>query len=105
MPDIHRAEVGTARFGIANTLDDRHFPFIIELFDRSHRGMKPDGVIDRQHLILGNADFWPVIAVQGVAVRDNSIQAVVTPGQLQDNQNRSFGVCCHNMPSLRLLGE
>src|SRR4030095_15627206 len=44
MPDIHRAEVRTARFGIANTLNDRYLPLIIELLDRSHGGMKADGV-------------------------------------------------------------
>src|SRR5262249_24102186 len=80
VPNIHGAEVRATRVGITNSLNNRYLPLVIELLDRTHGGMKPNSVIDRQYLIFGDADFWPVITVQGVAVRDHGIQAVVAPG-------------------------
>ena len=38
----------------------------------------------------GYPDFRPIIEVQGVAVRDDGIQGVIAPGQLQDDQHSVF---------------
>jgi hypothetical protein len=80
VPDIHGTEVGAAGFRIANPLNNGHLALVIELFDWSHGRVEPNLIIDGQHLVLRDSDMWPVVIVQGVAVRNNRIQAVVTPG-------------------------
>ena len=60
-------------FGVANALNDRHLARIIELFERPHGRVKPQGVIDGEHLICRDADFRPVIKIQGIAVGNDRI--------------------------------
>jgi hypothetical protein len=93
--------VRAAWFGITDSLNDRHFPLIIERLERSHSGVKPDILIEGQYLVFGNPDIRPVVEVQRVAIWDDRIQSVVAPGQLEDNQNGVLLVRCHNIPSLR----
>ena len=77
MPDIHGAEVGADGVGIANPLQDGHFPLVVQRLERRHGRVEPDVVIDVQDLLRLDFQHWPVVHIQGVAIGDEGVQGVV----------------------------
>jgi hypothetical protein len=77
VPDVHGAEVGAVRVGIANTLNDRYLSLIIESLDRGHIGVEAQVIIDGQDLVFRNPDVGAIVEVQRVSVRYDGVQNVV----------------------------
>ena len=90
VPDIHGAEVGAVRVGIANALNDRHFPLVPQLLDGRHVGVEPDSIINGQNPLRVYPYCRPVLQVERIAVGDDGIECVITPRQLEDHQHIVF---------------
>src|SRR5712691_685075 len=90
VPDIHRAEVGADRVGIAYTLNNGHVPLVPQLLDRRHVRVEPDGIINGQDPLRVYPHHWPVVQVERVAVGHDGIERVVAPRQLENHQHIVF---------------
>ena len=95
MPDIHAAEVGAARIWVANPLHYGHFAVVENLLEGCRVGVESQLIAYRQHLVLGDYDHRSAVVVDRIVVRDQSIHEIVPAGQLNDDENRGFTVCCH----------
>src|SRR5207249_11780544 len=68
MPDIHRTKVRAGRVGVANAMDDGDLALVIELFHRPHVRVEGQGIVNGQHLVLGDTHIRPVIPVEWVGI-------------------------------------
>ena len=77
MPDVHRAEVGAGRVLVTHAMDDGNLALLVDVMYGPHAGVEAQVVGDRQHLVLGNRDGGPVVAVKRVGEGYDRVQVVV----------------------------
>ena len=106
MPDVHRAEVGARGVGVSHAVDDGEVALVVGVLERSHLGMQPDGGVDGNDILFGDADGGPVVVVHAVGVGDDGVEVVVAAGHLEYDEDGFFGGGRHGgfspmYPSLR----
>ena len=89
--------MGANGVGIADTLQDGHFPLVVQRLERRHGRVEPDVVIDVQDLLRLDFQHRPVVHIQGVVIGDDGVQGVVGARHLQDHQHRVFFIGCHEL--------
>ena len=82
--------MGARGVGVAHAVDDGDAALVVEGLDGAHLGMEADLVIQGQDALFRDADHGAILPVEGVGVRDDSVQVVVAAGHLQDNEDRVF---------------
>ena len=76
---------------IADAVDDGHLARIIQGLDLGQRRVKAEVVVNRQHLVGGDAHGRPVVVVTAVSVGNDGVQVVVAAGELDDDEDWVFG--------------
>ena len=94
VPDVHGPEMGVARVLVADAQENGQLPFVPELLQRTHGGVESQVVIDGNNLPFGNAQSGAIVPIQGIAIGNHGIQAIVAAGKGQNGQYRVF--LCRN---------
>jgi hypothetical protein len=79
VPNMHGAEVRAVRVGIADALNDGHFPLVPQGLDGLHSRVEPNALDDGQVLLRVDPHHRPVLQVEWVGVGDDRIQRVIAP--------------------------
>ena len=82
--------MGPVRVGVADSLDDGHLALVVERLQRGHGRVESNLVVDPQDLLFVHPYHRPVVGIERVAVRDDGIDCVVSPGELKHHQHRVF---------------
>ena len=90
MPNVHRPEMRPGRVGIAHPMQNRQLALLIQVLQRPHRRMQPHRIVQLQDFLLRHPHRRPVVPIARVGVRNDRVQVIVPPGQLQNNQHRVF---------------
>jgi hypothetical protein len=91
LPDVHRAEVGAIRVGVADALEDGQLAIFEEVLHRGEVGMKANMVGDFQDGLGVNAEGGALAVVGVVGVGHDGVQAVIAAGELDDDED--LAVC------------
>src|SRR5579871_1028059 len=84
------------RIVVAAAVDDGEFAVLIKALEADHAAVETEVVVDGADALLGEADFGAVLVIGIVAVGDQGVEAVVAPGELEDDEDLAvgFGVGC-----------
>jgi hypothetical protein len=52
-------------------------------------------VVQRDHLVFGDAHHWPVVPVEGIGIGDDRIEVIIASSELEDDQDRIFTTSSH----------
>ena len=74
------------RFGIPDTLYPRKFSLLPQRHERLERIVEPDLFVQLQHTLARDRQPWTHLIVPLVSVRNERVQPVVAPVQLDQNQ-------------------
>ena len=77
LPNLGRAEMRVIGIRIADALNDRNHPLVVERFERAHAGIETDVRVDRQHVVAVDRQRRTHLIVAIVAVRHDAVQPVV----------------------------
>ena len=86
LPNIHRMEVAAVRIGVADAGHDGQMALVIELVQRFEVGVQSDAAAELNHVAAGDADGRAQFGIVRVGIRDDSVQAVIAAGHLDDDQ-------------------
>ncbi len=75
------------RVWITNALNDGKFAAVVKFLEAFQRAVKTDLVGQSQNIVRLQADFRPGLMVKIIRVRHNGVDAVVTAGHLQHDEN------------------
>src|SRR6185503_13813808 len=87
LPYADRVEVGERRLRISDALDDRELAVVPELLRSAEVLVEPEVLRDRKRLIRLLRKLRPHVAVGLVGERDHGLEAVVTAGELDHDQD------------------
>ncbi len=76
--------MGIARGRVANAQENRHFALVPVLLQRGHVRVEGQVIRNRNQFFLGNTQIGPVVPIQAVGKRDDSVEAIITTGQGQN---------------------
>ena len=88
VPDVHGPEVRAVGVGVADAVDYRHPPFVVQLLERGQHRVKAVMPVNVQNVLCRYADGGTVFPVERISVRHHGVHIIVAPGQLHDNQDR-----------------
>src|SRR5438445_12588236 len=83
LPDSHGAEMGSVRVRVAHALDDGELPLLVKFGQAGQDWVQTDAIVDLVNRIRRHMDPRTVLAVVVIAVRDDRVEPVVPPGELQ----------------------
>ena len=101
VPDVHGAEMGAVRVGIANALHDGDVALIIHRLQRGAVRVPGEGIVDGQDFILLEADHRPGVVVDAGGIGDDGVHKVVAAAELHDNEDGCFVLVSHCCLSFR----
>ncbi len=90
VPIRHRGEVGEARMIVADAVDDREMPILVEPLETGHGRLQSEVVVELAQLGRADAKLRPRAVVGVVGVRHDGVQPVICARQLDHDQN-----ACH----------
>ena len=88
--------MGTNGIGIADPLQDGHFPLVVHGLERRHGRVEPNLVIDRQDIFRLDFQDRTVLHIHGVAIGDEGVEGIVGARHLQDHEYRVFFLGRHH---------
>jgi hypothetical protein len=86
VPDLERLEVRAIRIRVAAAVDDRESAVVEQLFERLHRVVQREPVVERVEAV-GQADRGARLEVRVVADGNHSVEPVVAAGELDDDED------------------
>ena len=92
LPDGHAFEVRSVRIRITHGVYHRKAPVLVQLVSAAHRWMKPELLVEPEHIAFGHTQCRPTLRVAIVGVGDDHVQAVVAAFELNDDEYTTGGL-------------
>src|SRR5262249_4940945 len=92
VPDVHRAEMRARRIEVAYAMHYGELALVPESLHRREKRRDAVVPIEPQYLVVIDSDRFPVIAVEGIVVRDDRVEIVIAARELDNDQH---GVILH----------
>lgn len=79
--------MGAVGIGVADAVEDRNESFVVQATQGFKGRVEPLVRVYFQYLFRGDSEGRPEFIVQVVSIRHDGIQAVIAPGELDDDQD------------------
>lgn len=87
VPDVHADEVAAVGVGIADAVNDGHASVVEELLESFGGGVKTEGIVEFEDVLPGDRELAAVSVVGVHLVGNYGVQAVISAGELDDDEN------------------
>src|SRR5579871_2131130 len=91
VPVGHGREVREGRILVTAAVHDGELAIFVEAFEARHAAAEAEVVVDGAQLLTRHAEIRAVLVIGVVAVRDQSIEAVIAARELEHHQNFAIG--------------